>query len=273
MKTFDYTTRSKKVLGDLHTPVSIYLKVRDIYPQSALMESSDYSCRRKQPFVYSSLSVGEYRGKQRSLYNVISDGCREKRMIDESFTVEKAINDFISRFRVSGDESRVCGLYGYTTFNAVKYFENIPVKESHDECNDAPDMLYILYKQVIVFNHFKNELTLVEMLSEGEGTTLNELESVIENRNFASYNFFLTAPVYSTVTDEQHKANVRKGIEHCLRGDVFQIVLSVVLSSLFRVMTLRCIERCVLSIRLLICFISISEGIVYSDLHPKRIAG
>lgn len=64
------------------------------------------------------------------------------------------------------------------------------------------------------------------MLSEREGTTLNELESVIENRNFASYNFFLTAPVYSTVTDEQHKANVRKGIEHCLRGDVFQIVLS-----------------------------------------------
>ena len=74
MKTFDYTTRSKKVLGDLHTPVSIYLKVRDIYPQSALMESSDYH----QPFVYSSLSVGEYRGKQRSLYNDISRWMQRK---------------------------------------------------------------------------------------------------------------------------------------------------------------------------------------------------
>lgn len=42
MKTFNYTTHSKQVLGDMHTPVSIYLKVRDMYPQSALMESSDY---------------------------------------------------------------------------------------------------------------------------------------------------------------------------------------------------------------------------------------
>ena len=42
MKTFTYTTRCKTILGDLHTPVSTYLKVRDIFPQSALMESSDY---------------------------------------------------------------------------------------------------------------------------------------------------------------------------------------------------------------------------------------
>ena len=117
-------------------------------------------------------------------------------------------------------------LYGYTTFNAVKYFEHIPVKESHDEQNDAPDLLYILYKYIIVFNHFKNELTLVEMLAEGEESNLSQLESAIENRNYASYNFSVTGPVTSTITDEEHKANVRKGIAHCLRGDVFQIVLS-----------------------------------------------
>ncbi len=92
--------------------------------------------------------------------------------------------------------------------------------------NDAPDILYILYKYIIIFNHFKNELTLVEMLSEGEESGLPELESTIENRNYASYNFSVTGPVTSPITDEQHKANVRKGIAHCLRGDVFQIVLS-----------------------------------------------
>ena len=110
--------------------------------------------------------------------------------------------------------------------HAVKYFEHIPVKESHDEQNDAPDLLYILYKYVIVFNHFKNELTLVEMLSEGEESGLPELEAAIENRNYASYNFSVTGPVTSPITDEEHKANVRKGIAHCMRGDVFQIVLS-----------------------------------------------
>ena len=107
------------------------------------------------------------------------------------------MNRFINQFQVTGDNKNVCGLYGYTTFNAVKYFEHIPVKESHDEQNDAPDLLYILYKYVIVFNHFKNELTLVEMLSEGEESGLPELEAAIENRNYASYNFSVTGPVTS----------------------------------------------------------------------------
>ena len=140
--------------------------------------------------------------------------------------MEKAIDGFISLFQVTGEHREAYGLYGYTTFNAVKYFEHIPIKESHDEMNDAPDILYILYKYVIIFNHFKNELTLVEILSEGEESGLPQLEAAIENRNYASYNFSITGPVRSPITDEQHKANVRKGIAHCLRGDVFQIVLS-----------------------------------------------
>ncbi len=104
------------------------------------------------------------------------------------------VNSFINCFHVSGEHKEVCGLYGYTTFNAVKYFEHIPIKESHDQMNDAPDILYILYKYIIIFNHFKNELTLVEMLSEGEESGLPELESTIENRNYASYNFSVTGP-------------------------------------------------------------------------------
>jgi anthranilate synthase component 1 len=35
-------TQTKTVLADVQTPVSIYLKVRDIYPESALLESSDF---------------------------------------------------------------------------------------------------------------------------------------------------------------------------------------------------------------------------------------
>ena len=38
---YNYHTASKKILGDLNTPVSVYLRVRDAYPQSALMECSD----------------------------------------------------------------------------------------------------------------------------------------------------------------------------------------------------------------------------------------
>lgn len=226
MKTFKYTTNTKQLLGDLHTPVSIYLKVRDSYPQSALLESSDYHAGENSLSFIALCplaSIGINSGTCTTQY---PDNSRKKEAITKQFTVGDAMSKFIGEFKVTGTHADVCGLYGYTTFNAVKYFENIPVIESHDKRNDAPDMLYILYKYVLQFNHFKNELTLIELLAEGEESNMNEIESMIENRNFASYNFSVTGPVTSTVTDEEHKANVRKGIAHCLRGDVFQIVLS-----------------------------------------------
>ncbi len=226
MKTYNYQTHSKKVLGDMHTPVSIYLKVRDMYPQSALMESSDYQANENSLSFIALCPLASISINRGIATATFPDNSRKETPLSESYTVESAINEFIGSFRVEGENKNVCGLYGYTTFNAVKYFENIPVKESHDEMNDAPDVLYILYKYVIVFNHFTNELTLVEMAAEGEESTMHQLEAALENRNYASYNFSATGPVTSTLTDEEHKANVRKGIAHCLRGDVFQIVLS-----------------------------------------------
>lgn len=226
MKTFNYTTHSKQVLGDMHTPVSIYLKVRDMYPQSALMESSDYHAGENSLSFIALCPLANIGVNSGIVTANYPDNSRTEEPLTKTFTVEKAMNRFINQFQVTGENKNVCGLYGYTTFNAVKYFEHIPVKESHDEQNDAPDLLYILYKYIIVFNHFKNELTLVEMLTEGEESGLPELEAAIENRNYASYNFSVTGPVTSPITDEEHKANVRKGIAHCMRGDVFQIVLS-----------------------------------------------
>lgn len=225
-KVYNYQTNTKQVLGDLHTPVSIYLKVRDLYPQSVLMESSDYhAAENSLSFIALCplASIGINRGIVTIKY---PENNRTETPLTEEYTVEKAINGFISQFNVTGQHANVCGLYGYTTFNAVKYFEHIPIKESHDAFNDAPDILYIIYKYVIIFNHFTNELILVEMLAENESSKLHELESAIENRNYASYNFSVTAPANSPISDEEHKANVRKGIAHCLRGDVFQIVLS-----------------------------------------------
>ncbi|WP_455593381.1 anthranilate synthase component I family protein [Bacteroides sp.] len=226
MKTFNYTTHSKQVLGDLHTPVSIYLKVRDMYPQSALMESSDYHAGENSMSYIALCPLASIGVNNDIVTTAYPDNSREETPLSKTFNVEKVMNRFISRFNVSGEHKKVCGLYGYTTFNAVKYFEPIPVKESHDAMNDAPDLLYILYKYIIVFNHFKNELTLVEMLAEGEESSLSQLETAIQSRNYASYNFLTTGPTTSPITDEEHKANVRKGIAHCLRGDVFQIVIS-----------------------------------------------
>ena len=226
MKTYNYHTQYKTMLGDLHTPVSTYLKVRDLFPQSALMESSDYhGSENNRSFIGLDpvASIGINHGIATATF---PDGSIEERPIHDTYRVEDALNDFLSRFQVSGEGSNYCGLYGYTTFNAVRYFEHINVKDSRDAKNDAPDMLYILYRYLIVFNDFRHEMMLVEMLQDKETSHFDQIEEAVNNRNYTTYDFRAVGETTSTLTDEEHKANIRKGIAHCLRGDVFQIVLS-----------------------------------------------
>lgn len=226
MKQYTYTTAYKTLLGDLHTPVTTYLKVRDLFPQSVLMESSDYhGVENNRSFIglnpIASISISH--GKATAKF---PDGTQEVRDIDDHYRVDQAISDFLTRIQVEGEYAHYCGLYGYTTFNAVRYFEHIPVKDSISTINDAPDMLYILYKYLIVFHDFKHEMVLLEMQSDDEPSHIDEVEKAICNRNYTTFDFRAVGPTVSTLTDEEHKANIRKGIAHCLRGDVFQIVLS-----------------------------------------------
>ena len=144
MKKFEYVTRYKILPGDLHTPVETYLKVRDVFPQSALMESSDYhGGENNRSFIglCPAACIGINRGKATYRF---PDGSEEERMLGESCRVENVLRDFLDRFSVRGEYSGYCGLYGYTSFNAVRYMENIPVKESRFPKNDAPDMLYLI---------------------------------------------------------------------------------------------------------------------------------
>lgn len=226
MKTYNYTTQYKTILGDLHTPVSTYLKVRDLFPQSALMESSDYHGSENNRSFIGLNPVASISVNHGIVTATFPDGTIEERPITEEYRVENAISDFLGRFQVIGEYNNYCGLYGYTTFNAVQYFENIKVKDSRDSMNDAPDILYILYKYLIVFNDFRNEMLLLEMQQEGEQSHLDYVEKAIQNRNYTTYDFHPVGETTSSLTDEEHKANIRKGIAHCMRGDVFQIVLS-----------------------------------------------
>jgi anthranilate synthase component 1 len=224
--TYKFTTNCKKVMGDLHTPVSLYLKIRDAFPQSALLESSDYHANENStsyiglnPMAHIDINRGE-------CIETYPDGNTVRNRISGEFTISGALNNFINNFCINGDNSSLTGLFGYTTFNCVKYTEGINVKESTEDRNDAPDMRYILYKYLMVFNHQKDELLLIELLGNEEESKLYKVESLINARNFASYDFFIHGQESSPITDDLFKSYVRQGIEHCHRGDVFQIVLS-----------------------------------------------
>lgn len=226
MTPYKYHTASRKILGDLITPVSAYLKVRDAYPQSALMESSDYHGGENAKSFIAVHPIGSVSIEHGMGVCKYPDGKITETPINEEFTSANLINQFIGNFNITGPESNYCGLYGYTSFNAVRYFENIGVKDETQPTNDAPDLLYILYKDVVVFDHFRNELTLIEMLSEGEEDDLDVLERDLNGRPYQTYDFHPVGNFQSTLTDDDHRENIRKGIAHCLRGDVFQIVLS-----------------------------------------------
>lgn len=238
MSRFNYTTKTRKILADLYTPVGVYMRLRDIYPQSALMESSDYhGSENSRSFIgvhpMASIAVGH--GIVTVTY---PDGKVEKQELPAfgegkgeecKLAISKAINDFVKSFHVEGEGKDFCGLYGFTTFNAVRYFENIPVKDTTMEKNDAPDIYYIMYKDIIVFDHYYNTMELIA-LSDAEGSAgeaeLDALLKAINKANVKPYDFHPVGDTTSTLTDEQHKENVRKCIQHCLRGDVFQIVVS-----------------------------------------------
>ncbi len=226
MIQYKYHTVSKKILGDLMTPVSAYLKVRDAYPQSALMESSDYhGGENAKSFIalHPIASVEISHGMGISKY---PNGETEQMPIAQKDDCSALITQFLGHFDIDGDNKQYCGLFGYTSFNAVRYFEQINVKDETQSENDAPDMLYILYKDVVVFDHFRNEVTIIELLQDGEVDDLDQLERDLGSRSYQAYDFRPVGDFWSTLTDDEHRENIRKGIKHCLRGDVFQIVLA-----------------------------------------------
>lgn len=223
---YTYKTCARTILADLYTPVGAYMRLRDVYPQSVLMESSDYhgqSNSRSFIGVCPMASVAISHGDAVCRY---PDGSSSRRAVGRDYRADNAINDFLAHFSVTGGHADICSLYGYTSFNAVRYFEDIDVKDATMERNDAPDMLYILYRYIIVFDHFNNSMTLVGLSEDGRCD--EELDKIVSrmNANVQAYAFRPVGDVTSPLTDDEHKANIRRGIRHCLRGDVFQIVLS-----------------------------------------------
>ena len=165
---YNYTTITKKILGDLHTPVSIYLKVRDQFPQSALLESSDYHSGEDSTSFIGLSPIGHIDINRGECIQTFPDNSKTTKSLSHTFGISDAMSDFISHFAIEGEMAEQCGLFGYTTFNCVKYTDNITIKESKEKRNDAPDLRYILYKYLLVFNHFKDEITLIELIFDGE---------------------------------------------------------------------------------------------------------
>ena len=223
MKQFSYNLFSRTLPGDLHTPVSAYLRLRDASSRSILMESSDFHAGRDARSFIALEPLAEVGIAHGIGFQALPDGSRLEKSISANYPADKLVREFMDAFELN---NKNVSLWGFTTFNAVRYFENIAVKDETRAENDAPDLLYVLFRFTLEFDHFRNRLTLHELVPEGAEPEGERIERLLGRAATNLYDFRPTGEVSSTLTDEEHLANIRRGIAHCHRGDVFQVVLS-----------------------------------------------
>ena len=224
---FKLKENRKEIITDTLTPVSIYLKIRDIYANSILLESSDYSSKDNsyayicfKPIAKFELENNyleiNYPNKERSVYN-----------IKDSDSVFHKLNEFMNSFEFSSnwkkDKFQSKGIYGYMSYDSINYFENITL-ENKNFGDNIPEMLYCLYENIIVVNTFNNQSTIISF-SENKNELL-KIEKLISNKSTYNFSFKKQGEIKSNMSDKDYLELVKKGISHCLRGDVFQIVLS-----------------------------------------------
>jgi anthranilate synthase component 1 len=208
--------------------VSIYLKVRDIYPNSLLLESSDYHSKENSFSFICMDPIAEFLVQKgmASLSLPGKDPVRTKVTPEES--VVDQLNQFISSFEITAgkEEMMVDGVFGYLSYDAVQYFEEIRFRSPISEMEEIPEVRYNFFRFVLAINHLSNQLLLFENIVNGGNSEIDNVTSLLHNRNIATYSFGVSGGESSNMSDEDYRGMVAKGKEHCFRGDVFQIVLS-----------------------------------------------
>jgi anthranilate synthase component I len=234
MKKINITTHCKKWLADVFTPVGIYLRVRDRFRDTVLLESTDHhAADNSYSFICINAIAGIEITSPQSIEFKLPGLPPEKTAIANAAEVPEQLWSFMQRFEAApgGDkETRFAqGLYGYTTYDAVQFFDTIHLNIERKTVTGQPFiplMRYRLYQYVIAINHHKDELFLCENVMPGMESELAVVESLIRSKDVPVYPFKTKGVEASNMTDEDYMAMVKKGIQSCMRGDVFQIVLS-----------------------------------------------
>ncbi len=217
-------------LADIITPVTIYLKIRDQFPNTILLESSDYHGNSNSMSYICFDVIAVFEAEDYKIDITYPDSEKEQIGIVDKFTLPDTFNTFLRSFRINMNTDLVGvsanGLFGYTTYDAVKYFENIHFNNTVREDCHIPDIHYSLYRYIIAINHFNNRIFLVENLLEGEESKNEEVKSLLRNRSLGAFQFESLNNERSNITDKEYIEMVGKGKKHCFLGDVFQVVLS-----------------------------------------------
>ena len=232
MKKIELATTYKKLLADVYTPVGIYLRLRDRFRDTVLLESTDFHVGENS---FSIIGINALAGIEISNYQEIEfklpSRNSQKIKITKDTRVAEELWKFMQYFNIAETTtlpvSKAQGLFGYTTFDAIQFFEEIKFKAFRGNENpQIPLVRYRLYQYVIVINHFKDELFICENHITGIESEVDIVESLIKSKDVPSFPFAVVQKETSSLSDEEYMSMVKKGIAGCARGDVFQVVLS-----------------------------------------------
>lgn len=227
MKTYTLKTHSKRLLADTLTPVSIYLRLRDKFPNSLLLESSDYHTSDNSFSYICCNPIASISIENETISCSFPDGSKTVTPITATTDVVQQIQQFTQRFKtqeISELKFIHNGLFGYMSYDMVRYYEQLTISKK-EKGLEVPDAYYALYQNIIAINHFNNEAYLFAHCYDGP-SNLNEIERLLNAKNFAEYPFQCEGSIESSMSDEAFKNLVVQCKAHCARGDVFQIVPS-----------------------------------------------
>lgn len=236
MPEYKIKTTSRTLLADIITPVSIYLRIRDIYPNSLLLESSDYHGNENSYSFICMKPLAGFEADKGIVTEIYPDGSKITTDITDKQTFNTRFSVFLNAFVQPElrDDITVNGLFGYLSYDAVEYFEKIELRPGIDCPYKIPDARYHLYKYIIAINHYQNTLQIIENQISDEPGELDKIESLLNSRNVAIYSFKTIGEEGRNISDDEYRAMVARGKEHCYLGDVFQVVLSRQFSRQFK---------------------------------------
>lgn len=224
--SYELKTHYKEILADTITPVSVYLKIRDTFPNSILLESSDYRANDNTFSYICCNPIASIKVQDGQITQSFPDNSVNEIMINSETDVVEIIHEFSQKFKTETNGFKFInnGLFGYMSYDAVRYFEDISISKKEGGL-EIPDIYYAVYQNIIAINHFKNVAYIFAHCYDSENN-ISEIEQLLNIRNFATYNFRKEGKASSNLNDETYKEHVSLAKKHCKRGDVFQLVLS-----------------------------------------------
>lgn len=226
MKKYKLITNHKKILSDTITPVSIYLKIRDKYPNSILLESSDYHTVDNSFSYICCNPISSIKIHNEQIEYTYPDDSSKTVALNKLSSIPNIIHDFTQLFEVDIKKFKFInnGLFGYINYDAVRYFEDIEISKKENNPN-IPDIYYAVYQNIIAINHFQNEAH-VFANCYNKNNNIEEILQLISAKNYPNYNFVTEGEISSNLSDNDFLKHVDIAKAHCKRGDVFQLVLS-----------------------------------------------